>query len=208
MKKQSLIQIVAAGVLATGLLAFSAHSFADDTAQLKDQIKTLQDRVDQLESELANKQQVTMLPAMPVYDQWVDPFTQMAILQRQMDRNMRQAFSASGAFNPRMDMKQTDKQYVITMDIPGMDKDKINIEVKDGMLTISGERKSETQNNKNNQYYRHELSFGTFMQAIPLPEDAKTDQIDAKYNNGVLTVTLPLVKKEEKRMGGQRIVVK
>jgi len=208
MKKQSLVPIVVGGVLVTGLLAFSVRGYTDDSSQLKEQVKALQERVDQLETELANKQQAVMPPAGPVYDQWEDPFMQMARMREQMDRSMRQAFAVTGAFNPRMDMKQTDKQYVITMDLPGMDKDKINIEIKDGMLTVSGERKSETQNNKNNQYYRQELSFGSFMQAIPLPEDAKPDQIDAKYNNGVLTLTLPRMKKEEKRIESQKIVIK
>ena len=120
---------------------------------------------------------------------------------------MRQAFANTEAFNPRMDMKQTDKEYVITMDIPGMDKDKINIEIKQDMLVISGERQSESQDNKNNQYYRQERSFGSFMQAIPLPEDARRDQIIAKYENGVLMVTVARQKKDEKKSESGKIKI-
>lgn len=189
MRKECSVQKVMVGVLAVGLVViFSGQVFADDTSQLKDQIKALQDRVDQLESQ--------------------DPFTQMVRMREQMDRNMRQAFADTGVvFNPRMDMKQNDKQYNITMDIPGMDKDKINVEIKDGELTVSGERRSETDN-KSNQYYRQERSFGTFMQVIPLPDDAQKDKIEASYKNGVLTVVVAREKKEEKKSESEKIMVK
>ena len=187
---------------------FCAYGFADDTAELKEQVKALQEKVDQLESQLAGRQQASAPMAMTGYNQWADPFTQMMMIQKQMDRNMRQTIAANGAFNPKMDLNQTDKQYVITMDLPGMDKDKIDIEVKDRMLVISGERKSEAEDNRPNQYYRQELSFGSFTQAVPLPEDAVVDKIDAKYNNGVLTVIFPREKKEEKNLASQKIMVK
>ena len=185
MKKQNVIQIMLVGGLAVGLLMPNAKAFADDTAQLKEQVKSLQNQVNQLETQLGNKQQDTSaaplatapVPPMPFYDQWQDPFAQMIMMRNQMDRNMRQVFADTGMFSPRMDMKQTDKEYIITMDIPGMDKDKINIENKNGMLTISGERQSETKDNKNNQYYSQEKSLGSFMQSIPLPEDAKRTRL-------------------------------
>ena len=199
MRHKSLFQLVLGVVMMVGLTMGSAWAWGDDTAQLKDQIKALQDRVDQLESQLANKQQQVlqppaspaMMPPMmtPGYDQWNDPFAQMLLMREQMAHNMPQAIVQTEVFNPSMDMKQTDKEYLITMDIPGMDKNKINIETKGDMLVISGERQSDIKDNSN-QYYRQERSFGSFMQAIPLPEDAKADQIDAKYNNGVLTLTL------------------
>jgi len=211
MRNGYLLQHVLGGILVFGMVT-SNQAMADDSDQLKQQVQVLQDRVNQLENQLANKQQipptaVVSTPGLPVYDQWQDPLTQMMLMQEQMDRNFRQAFANTQVFNPRMDMKQTDKQYIITMDIPGMDKDKINIENKEGVLTISGERRSETDNNQNNQYYRQERSFGSFMQSIPLPEDAKTDQIDAKYKNGVLTVTMARLSKEEKKAQNQRITV-
>ena len=211
MKKQNVIQIMLVGGLAVGLLIPGPKAFADDTAQLKEQVQALQNRVNQLESQLGNKQQdtsapvlaTTPVPPMPYYDQWQDPFAQMIMMRNQLDRNMRQVFADTGMFSPRMDMKQTDKQFIITMDIPGMDKDKINVENKDGMLTISGERQSETKDNKNNQYYSQERSFGSFMQSIPLPDDAKTDQIEAKYKDGVLTVTIARERKEKKSENGK-----
>ena len=207
MRRQGLVQIVLVGVLVFGLQICGSQAWADDTAQLKQQVQDLQDRVNQLESELGNRQQAASATAMPAYSQWVDPLTQMMLIRDQMNRNMRQAFADTGEFSPRMDMKKTDKQYIITMDIPGMDKDKINVENKQGMLIISGERRSETEDDKNNQFYHQERSFGTFMQAIPLPEDARGDRIEARYKNGVLTVTVARVKKEEPRPESQKITV-
>lgn len=198
MKNQYLKQTLLNGVLAAGLLMVSPQAYADDTAQLKEQVQTLQNQVNQLETQLGNNQQVV----------WEDPFAQMVLMREQMDRNLRQAFAGTGVFNPRMDMKQAGDKYIITMDIPGMDKDKINVEIKQGTLIISGERQSETKDNKNNRYYRQERSFGSFMQAIPLPEDASTGQIDAKYNNGVLTVTVARMKKEEQKSAEQKITVR
>ena len=200
MEKPNLIQILLVGTLVAGLPLLGTSAWADDSAQLKKQVQALQNRVDQLESELANRQQVAATSSpMPVYDQWEDPFTQMMMLQQQMDRNMRGAFANTSVFSPKMDIKQTDKHYIITMDIPGMDKDKINVQTNQGMLIISGERQSEeSQDNKSNQFYRQERTFGSFTQSIPLPEDARTDQIDASYKNGVLKVTVVREKKEPK----------
>jgi len=209
MRKIGLVQIVLGVVLVVGL---GSRAWGDDTAQLKDQVKVLQERIDQLEAQLTNKPQVVgpaMMPAMmtPGYDQWNDPFRQMMLMREQMDRNMHQAFAQTGEFSPRMDMKQTDKEYLVTMDIPGMDRNKINIESKGDMLVISGERQSETKDS-NNQYYQQERSFGSFMQAIPLPEDARRDQIEAKYENGVLIVRITRQKQEEKKAESKKIIVK
>ena len=208
MEKQYLKQIVVNGILTAGLLMASGQAYADDTAELKAQVQALQNRVNQLESELGNNPQAATTSTMPSYDQWVDPFTQMMLMREQMDRNMNQAFGDTGSFAPRVDMKQTDKQYLITMDIPGMDRDRINVEIKDGTLIISGERRSEIDHNKNNQYYRQERSFGSFMQAIPLPDDVKSSKIEAKYKDGVLTVTVGRLKKDEKRADTEKITVK
>ena len=208
MKGQGVVKLVVAGGLVAGSLFMSASGWADDSAQLKQQVQALQDRVEQLETQLADKQQGSSSAVVPVYDVYQDPLTQMMQMQAQMERNMRRAFADTGvAFAPKMDMKQTDKKYIITMDIPGMDKDKINVEIKNGALIVSGERQTETDDNKNNQYYRQERSFGTFMQSIPLPEDAKKDQIDANYKNGVLTVLVGRLKKQDKDPDNQKITV-
>ena len=207
MRKQKLVQLIVSGALVLGVISFIPKSWADDTAELKDQVKALQNRVDQLEAQLANRQQVVAPTVFPVNEQWEDPLTQIMRMRQQMDGNMRQAFVDTGVFNPKMDMKHTDHEYIITMDLPGMDRDKINIEIQNGVLNISGERNSETQNNNGNQYYLQERTMGSFMQSIPLPDDAQADQISAKYKNGVLTITVARVKKDEKRPETKKIMV-
>jgi HSP20 family protein len=88
---------------------------------------------------------------------------------------------------PRADIKQTPNQYILTMDLPGMDKNNINVEVKNGMLIVSGDR--DTQNEvKDNQFYRQERSSGHFARALRLPDDAKPDDLKADYKNGVLEI--------------------
>ncbi len=207
MSLQYLFQKLIVFSLAAGLVTTASSSWAaDDTAQLKAQVAALQNRVDQLESQLADKQAVVPVPAY----QWEDPFAQMALMREQMDRQMQNAFGNSGmmAFSAQTGMKRTDHDYIITMDLPGMDKAKINVEIKDGMLLISGEQRSETKNNTANQIYRQEKSVGTFMQAIPLPDDASKDKINAVYKNGVLTVTVARTKQAAQQGGSQKIQVK
>ena len=89
-----------------------------------------------------------------------------------------------------------------------MEKDKINVEVKNGMLIVSGDRNSEVQENKPNQFYLQERSFGHFLKTMPLPDDAKTDSIEAQYNNGVLTVKIARNKPSNPSSGAQKIRVK
>ena len=162
MRKQYLIQMATNGVLFLGLMTASSQVFAQDSIQLKQQVQVLQNRVNQLELQLGNKEQRASLTSMPVYDQWKDPFAQMILMRQQMENSMRQVFADTGVFSPKMDMKQEGGQYIITMNIPGMNKKNINVQIKDGTLIISGERQSKTEENKNNQYYRKESSFGKF----------------------------------------------
>ncbi|MBF0571710.1 MAG: Hsp20/alpha crystallin family protein [Candidatus Omnitrophica bacterium] len=203
-KKVSVIAVMVGGLL------MSSKVWADDTAELKDQIQALQSKVDQLQAQLASKQNSApgaYSPTNVIYDQFEDPFAQMMRMQAQIDRNMGQAFADNGmAFTPRMDMKQTDKQYIVTMDIPGMDKDKINVEIKDGVLTVSGQRQTENERN-NSQYYYQGRSYGSFMQAIPLPKDAKKDQIEAAYKNGVLTIKVGRMTKKEEKAENEKITI-
>lgn len=210
MQRTFLMRIVlAGGILAVGSLSLSPRVWADDTAQLKQQVRNLQERVNQLEARMASAQQAPV--ATPVLDQWQweDPFEQMMQMRQQMNNEMRRTFGATGMYTPRTDIRQTDKKYIITMDLPGMDKSKINVRTKNGMLVISGERRSETTNNGkqiNNQYYTQERAFGSFLQAIPLPKDAVQNHIDATYVNGVLTVTIDRSKK--KAQEEQKIIVR
>jgi HSP20 family protein len=79
-----------------------------------------------------------------------------------------------------------------------MRKEDVNVEVDDGILSISGQR-AEEQVDDRDDYYRSERSYGEFYRALPLPEGVTGDACEATFNNGVLEVTLPLPKEQERK---------
>ncbi|TKY46397.1 18.5 kDa class I heat shock protein [Spatholobus suberectus] len=105
----------------------------------------------------------------------------------------------SAFVSTRIDWKETPEAHVFKADVPGLKKEELKVEVEDDrVLQISGERNFEKED-KNDTWHRVERSSGKFMRRFRLPEDAKMDQIKAKMENGVLTVSVPKmeVKKPE-----------
>jgi HSP20 family protein len=92
---------------------------------------------------------------------------------------------------PRVDVVTKDNKLVTRVDLPGMKKEDVLVEVEDGFLTLSGERKRETKEEKDN-VYREEREYGSFCRTLPLPTGVKADDVKATFNNGVLEVTIPL----------------
>lgn len=97
---------------------------------------------------------------------------------------------SSECFVPAVDIREKDDRYILEAELPGMKKEDIKVEVKDGVLTISGERKYEHEEKKED-YTRIERCYGTFHRAFTLPEHVLDSQIEATYKDGILTVTLP-----------------
>ncbi|NOX89965.1 MAG: Hsp20/alpha crystallin family protein [Calditrichaeota bacterium] len=91
---------------------------------------------------------------------------------------------------PLMNIEETKDAYKVSVELPGMEKDDIDIQIKDNVLTISGEKKEETKSEEGT-FYRRERRYGKFSRSISLPGDVKVDNIEAEYKNGVLTLTLP-----------------
>ncbi|GER26130.1 17.3 kDa class I heat shock protein [Striga asiatica] len=109
------------------------------------------------------------------------------------------AKDASAVANARIDWKETPEAHVFKVDVPGLKKEEVKVEVEDGsILQISGERSKE-QEEKNDKWHRVERSSGKFVRRFRLPENAKLDQVKAAMENGVLTVSVPKeeVKKPE-----------
>ncbi|KAL8516309.1 hypothetical protein ACS0TY_014825 [Phlomoides rotata] len=101
--------------------------------------------------------------------------------------------------NARIDWKETLEAHLFKVDLPGLKKEEVKVEVEDGsVLQISGERRKE-QEEKNDKWHRVERSSGKFLRRFRLPENAKLDEVKAAMENGVLTVTVPKeeVKKPE-----------
>jgi HSP20 family protein len=93
-------------------------------------------------------------------------------------------------WSPQVDVIEDDKEYVIKADLPEMNKDEVKVTMENGVLCISGERKTEKEE-KNKKYHRIERSFGSFERAFMMPEDADANKIAAEFKDGVLKVHLP-----------------
>ena len=91
---------------------------------------------------------------------------------------------------PAMDLVESGDHYVLSADLPGLSEADVNIEVKDRVLTISGERKS-SQETTDKGYRRVERAFGSFKRSLTLPEGVDPEAVTATFENGVLEVRIP-----------------
>lgn len=107
-------------------------------------------------------------------------------------------------FRPNVDVFENDKNYEVHVAVPGMDKSDFNIDVKDGLLTISGERKFEKKTDEKN-YHSVETQYGNFTRSFNIPDHVDITKISAEYNNGILEVVLP---KDEKKVLSTSVKVK
>ena len=104
-----------------------------------------------------------------------------------------QAEGASGWLAPRVDVAETDDAVQITAELPGVEEDQIEVTLVDDVLTIKGEKQSEsTKEEENGKTYRLvERSYGSFQRRFPLPFRADPEKVAAHFDNGVLSVTVP-----------------
>ena len=116
----------------------------------------------------------------------------------------RRAQTTLGAM-PAVDVTQTDKGYEITAELPGMEEKDIDVKLANGVLTIRGEKRDEKEEKKND-YYVRERSFGSFERSFQVPENVDTDKVSASFKKGVLTVMLP--KSAEAQKAEKKIEVK
>ncbi|MHA1356887.1 MAG: Hsp20/alpha crystallin family protein [Candidatus Helarchaeota archaeon] len=91
---------------------------------------------------------------------------------------------------PKLDIKEEDDHYNITAEIPGYTKEEVNVEINDGVLTISSEHKEEIEE-ENEGYFYKERSHRSFSRALRIPKHIKAEEIEAKMENGLLTLTIP-----------------
>jgi len=112
------------------------------------------------------------------------------------DEGNGQASQAGRRWAPAVDLFEREDSLVLKADLPGLHEDEVQIEVRDNVLTISGERRAEFED-KQNGYYRVERSFGKFARSLTLPDGVDADSIAASFDTGVLEVTIP--KPEERK---------
>lgn len=109
------------------------------------------------------------------------------------------ARETSAFVNTRIDWKETPEAHVFKADLPGLKKEEVKVEVEEGRVLQINRERSKEQEEKNDKWHRMDRSSGKFLCRFRLPEDAKTDEVKASMENGVLTVTVPKeeVKKAE-----------
>jgi HSP20 family protein len=134
-----------------------------------------------------------------------EPARELNTLQNEMNRLFNTFFDSplpnGGAVGqrrwlPAMDLVETQDDFVLRADLPGLSEGDVNIELEDNVLTISGERKSEHEENKEG-FHRVERAYGSFARSLTLPEGVNAEGIKASFDRGVLEVRIP--KPEERK---------
>lgn len=117
-----------------------------------------------------------------------DPF---ALLRRAMSEWFDEGReSGLGGFSPRVDLKENGKEIVVTAELPGVEEKDVDISLSGDILTIKGEKKHESED-KRDEFYRLERSYGSFRRSFSLPAPVDAEKAQASFTQGVLTVTLP-----------------
>ena len=139
-----------------------------------------------------------------------EPARELEGLQSDMNRLFDGFFSPRGNGNsvrrwlPAMDLIEAEGDLVLRADLPGVREDDVEIEIRDGALTISGERKTEHEDQREG-YHRVERAFGSFSRSLTLPKGVDADAVSASFDRGVLEVRIP--KPEERKPKRVRIGV-
>jgi HSP20 family protein len=134
-----------------------------------------------------------------------EPARELQAIQHEMNRLFGSAFDPQGGLGngggagrwiPPMDLVEDDEHFVVRADLPGVDEENVSVELEDNVLTIAGERKSDTEQRKEG-YHRIERAWGAFSRSLTLPEGIDAEGIKASFANGVLEVRIP--KPEERK---------
>jgi len=121
------------------------------------------------------------------------PWRELEDMQRGLSRILDDtsfATTEAGQWIPIVDIRETDEALLVQAELPGIDKKDVKIEVKDNVLTLSGERNYEKDVREEN-VHRIERSYGKFVRSFSLPTNVDTDKVDASMNNGILEIRLP-----------------
>jgi HSP20 family protein len=161
------------------------------------------------------------LPTLRSADVWtMSPFSLMRRMMSDFDRMFEEmgfgglarggeelageAFGRGGPWSPQVDVFEREGNLVVRADLPGLKKEDLRVEMSEDALVIEGERRRE-ETEEGAGFYRAERSYGSFRRAIPLPEGVSAEQADARFENGVLEISLPLPKE---RTHGKRIEIR
>jgi len=130
-----------------------------------------------------------------LFERWM-PFRELLAPSGRLGRLL-EGFSGETArlpraFAPAVDIHEDEKHYTVTVELPGGKKEDVQVEVREGVLTIRGEKKSEREEKKEHRRWI-ERTYGSFMRSFTLPENADAEHVDASFKDGVLTLAIPKI---------------
>jgi HSP20 family protein len=142
-----------------------------------------------------------------------DPFEMMQRLSDEMDELFESFFHGrplarsrgqsrlQNLWAPEVELREEGNQLRVQVDLPGVSKENVKVDVREGMLTIEGERREErTEGGEQQGLRRSERRYGSFYRSIPLPEGAQADKAEARMKEGVLEITVPITQKQTRRL--------
>ena len=144
---------------------------------------------------------------------WVDPFKELSAIHERMNQLFDETFlptrgseaaPAAAMWSPAVDIYESGDDIVVKAEVPGIDKDDVAVEVKDGILTLRGDRKFEKEEKEEN-YHRIERSYGTFVRSFALPSALDPEKVQAALKDGVLEVRIG--KKEQAKPRKVKVAV-
>ncbi len=128
-----------------------------------------------------------------------DPFREMEALLDRYSRTARKPVTSNdpkslemGDWMPTVDILETDSSFAVKAELPGVAKENVQVHIDNGILTIKGEKKLETKDEKR---HRIECSYGSFVRSFSLPQDIEVEKVEAAYKDGILTLTIPKMEK-------------
>ncbi|MEM1368322.1 MAG: Hsp20/alpha crystallin family protein [Cyanobacteria bacterium P01_H01_bin.15] len=133
------------------------------------------------------------------------PFRELDTLHREMNRlfdeiNIPQAMEKNGAaYVPPAELTENENAIFLKLEAPGINVEDLNIEATTEAVSVSGERKSESRT-KEDGYTRSEFRYGSFRRVIQLPVRVKNTDVEANYQDGILTLTLPKAEEEKNKV--------
>jgi HSP20 family protein len=135
-----------------------------------------------------------------------DPVRGLRSMDRELDRLMGSVFGeGSHPWVPAMDIKETEDRFEVTLDLPGLESDDLELSVDDGLLKVKGERSTSSEET-DERFHKVERRYGSFARTVRLSRAVDVERIEASFDKGVLTITVP--KREEARPRTIEVVAK
>ena len=138
-----------------------------------------------------------MLQLVPMRSNWLSLMPEMDLFDRMLSEwPLPSLLSEERVVVPAFDISETEKEYVISGEIPGIDPKDLEVTLTDGILSIKGEKKHESEDKEEN-YHRVERHYGSFQRSFRLPDNINREKLDASYKDGILKLTLPKSEESE-----------